>query len=116
MSGLRSFLSNLSPAQSMFLVCVGLGVVTAALIGSVGTGGGPNVGFAFFAFITWVSLGLFFGGIAWIVDTLSLWRSSLTRRSSVERDPALQFLRERYARGELDENQFESMFRRLKEV
>ncbi|OLD34609.1 MAG: hypothetical protein AUI50_05625 [Crenarchaeota archaeon 13_1_40CM_2_52_14] len=90
--------------------------MTATLIGSVNAGGGPNVGFAFYAFITWVSLGIFFGAIVWVVDTLSLWRSSLTRHSSVERDPALQALRERYARGELDENQFELMFRRLKEV
>jgi len=60
-------------------------------------------------------LGLVLGGIAWVVDSLSSWRSSLTRPTA-GRDPALQALRERYACGEIDENQFEAMLSRLKEV
>ena len=109
MSGLRSFLSNLSPAKATFLFCTTIGLVTAIMVG--GAGGLLN---GMFAFSVWIVLGLFFGGIAWVVDTLSLWKNSLTRRSAADRGPALQALRERYARGELDENQFESMLRHLK--
>ena len=116
MSGLRGFLSNLSPAQGMFLFCVSLGAVIAVLAGSFGAGSAPNLAFVILVFATWTGLGLFFGVIVWVADTLSLWRSSLTRRSADNRDPALQALRERYARGELDENQFEAMLKRLKEV
>jgi len=116
MSGLRSFLSNLSPFQGTFLFCVAMGIVTAVLGGLVGASGGPNVEFALIAFVTWTILGLFFGGIAWVVDTLSVWRRSLARRSAWDRDTALQALRERYAHGEINENQFESMLQNLKEV
>lgn len=111
MSGLRSFLSNLSPAKATVVFCTTLGLVTAIMVG--GTGGLLS---GIFAFSVWIVLGLFFGGVAWVVDTLSLWKNSLTRRSAAESDPALQVLRERYARGELDENQFESMLRYLKDV
>jgi hypothetical protein len=52
MSGLRSFLSNLSPFKAMFLFCVAMGVVTAVLGGLVGASGGPNIGFALIAFAT----------------------------------------------------------------
>src|SRR5713101_8723172 len=116
MSGLRTFLSNLSPFQGTFLFCVAMGVVTAVLGGLVGASDGPNIEFALIAFATWIILGLFFGGIAWVVDTLSLWRRSLSRGSAADRDPALQALRERYSRGELNENQFEAMLQHLKEV
>jgi putative membrane protein len=88
-----------------------VGVVIAIFVG--GATGVPN---GMFAFAVWIGLGLFFGGIVWIIDTLSLWRSSLTRGSSAGKDPAVQALRERYARGELDENQFEAMLRHLREV
>jgi uncharacterized membrane protein len=116
MSGLRSFLSNLSPFQGTFLFCVAMGVATAVFGGLVGASGGPNTEFALIAFATWTTLGLFFGGMAWVVDTLSLRRRSLARRSAADRDPALQVLRERYARGELNENQFEEMLQHLKDV
>jgi len=116
MSGLRSFLSNLSPFQGTFLFCVAMGLVTAVLGRSVGANGGANIEFALIALAMWIILGIFFGGIARIVDTLSLWRRSLARRSAADRDPALQSLREIYARGELNENQFEATLQHLKEV
>ncbi len=110
MSGVRSFLSNLSSAKATFLFCAAIGLVTAILVGA-GPGGLLN---GMLAFYVWIGLGLFFGGILWIVETVSLWKSSLTRRSTAEKDPALEVLRERYARGEIDEYRFESTQRRLK--
>jgi uncharacterized membrane protein len=115
MSGLRNYLSNLSPARGMFLFCVALGVAIAILGGSAGGMGGSNLVFVVYAISTWLVLGLVFGGIAWVIDTVSLWRNSLRKRLAADRDPALQALKERYARGEIDENQFESMRRHLKE-
>ena len=112
MSGVRSFLSNLSRAKATFLFCAVIGLVTSIFVGG-GPGGLLN---GIIAFSVWIVLGLFFGGIAWIVDTLSLWKSSLNRRSTADKDPALEALRERYAPGAIDENQFESMLQRLKEV
>lgn len=109
--GLRSFPFNLSPAKATFLFCTVIGLVTALLVGGAG-----SLLNGIFAFSVWIVLGLFFGCIAWVVDSLSLWKSSLTRPSMTHRDPAVQALRERYASGELDESQFESMLRRLKEV
>jgi uncharacterized membrane protein len=116
LSWLRSFLSNLSTFKRTFLFFLAMGIVTAVLGGSVSVNGVPNIEFAVYGFATWVILGVFIGGISWIVDTLSLWRRSLARRSAADRDPALQALRERYARGELNENQFETMVQHLKEV
>jgi uncharacterized membrane protein len=112
MSGVRNFLSNLSSAKATFLFCAAIGLVTGIHVGG-GPGGLLN---GMFAFYVWIVLGLFFGGIAWIVETVSLWKSSLTRRSTADKDPALEALRRRYARGEIDENLFESMLHRLKEV
>jgi uncharacterized membrane protein len=115
MSGLRGSLYNLSPAEVTFLFCVAMGVLTAS-VGSVGGNRSPGPLLVVYAVATWIVLGIIFGGLAWFVDTLSLWRTSLTLPSTVERDPALEALRERYARGEIDENQFETMLRHLKEV
>jgi len=115
MSGLRHFLYNLSPAEATFLFCVAMGVLTAS-VGSVGGSRSPDPFQVVYALATWIVLGIIFGGIAWVVDTLSLYRSSLLGRSAPDTDSALQALKERYARGEIDENQFETMFRRLKEV
>ena len=115
MSELRSFLFNPSPAEATLLFCTAMGVVTA-LVGSVGGSRGPDPLLIVSAVAIWIILGIIFGGVAWFVDTLSLWRTSLTVPSTVERDPALEALRERYARGEIDENQFETMLRRLREV
>lgn len=116
MSWLTNFLSSLSPAKSTFLFCTALGVSTAVMIGLVGGPGGSNLVYLLIAFATWIVLGLLFGGIAWVIDTLSIWRTSLTMLSSDERDPAVDALRDRYARGEIDENQFDKMLRRLNEV
>jgi len=89
--------------------------LVTAFSGLVGASSRPNLDFALLAFGGWMILGLVLGGIAWVVDSLSSWRSSLTRPTA-GRDPALQALRERYACGEIDENQFEAMLSRLKEV
>jgi uncharacterized membrane protein len=116
LSWLGSFLSNLSTFKRTFLFFLAMGMLTALLGGSVGVNGAPNIEFAVYGFATWVIIGVFIGGIGWVVDTLSLWRRSLARRSGADRYPALQALRERYARGELSENQFETMLQHLKEV
>ena len=62
----------------------------------------------------------FFGGLGWLIllgITGSLGGLAVTVHSlffcRLERDPALAVLRERYARGEIDEGQVESMLRRL---
>lgn len=96
------------------LVCGLLGALTA-LVGGLSPGpDGTNLLFGLEAFAIWLILGVFLGGIAWAASTLSLWRRSLTRRSVVERDPAVEALRERFARGEIDQNQFDSMLLRLR--
>ncbi len=107
-------LSSLSGPWSVFLACTMIGAVVAAIGVSA-----PNTGidgeiFAIFMFGIWLCLGLLFGGIVWILSTVSMWRQSLAARSLDQRDPALELLRERYARGELDEAQFEAMLNRLK--
>jgi len=87
-----------------------LGVVS----GLIGAGAGPNPGFGLFFFATWTVIGLVHGGIAWLVEALASWRKPFARLAA-GRDAAIEALRERFARGEIDESQFDSMFRRLKD-
>ncbi len=100
---LRHFPIILSPALVVFLSFISIGGVVAITWGTDVYAGG------------FIILGFVFGGLAWIVDTYFSLRWS-TRQRLVGRDPAVEVLRERYARGELDENQFEERLRRLKEV
>ena len=116
MSGVRQFLSNLGPASSVFLAFAVIGGGTA-LVGGLDPGANDsNLLLGLFAFLVWVLIGLFFGGITWTVNTVRHWRRGLTTRMASERDPAVEVLRERYARGEIDQDQFESTLHRLKET
>ena len=100
----------------MSLFVCGLIGALVALVGGLSPGpNGTNLLFGLEAFAIWIVLGLFLGGIAWAVNTLSLWRRSLTKRLVPERDPAVEALRERYARGEIDQDQFDSMLHRLRQ-
>ncbi len=101
---LRHFPISLSPALVVFLSFISIGGVLAI------TGEAEVLPGVF------IILGLILGGLAWIVDALFSLRWSLTRQRLVDRDPAVEALRERYARGELDENQFEERLRHLKEA
>ena len=91
MSSIREVLGNLDPIPSVWLVWL------VILVGA------------------W-----YFGGLGWLIllgITGSLGGLAVTIHSlffcRIERDPALAVVRERYARGEIDEDQVESMLRRL---
>lgn len=77
---LKNASTSLSPVLVVFLSMIGIGGVLA-MVG--------DTGFSVF----FVVLGLFFGGVAWIANTVFSWRSLLGRDRS-ERDPALEILRE----------------------
>ena len=94
MSDLRESLRNLDPVPSVWLVW--------ALI---------LVGAWFFGGLKWlILLGITgsLGGLALTVHALFFLRP--------ERDPAVEALRERYARGEIANDEFESVLRRLEET
>ncbi|MFW5918745.1 MAG: SHOCT domain-containing protein [Halanaeroarchaeum sp.] len=80
--------------------------------GMMGGGGyGAMPGFGFFGFL-WPLL--FFGGILYLVYAVA-GNGSSTGGGLGRSDSAMETLRERYARGELTEEEFEQRRRRLEE-
>ena len=118
MSGVIDFLNRLNrlgPFSMSLFVCGLIGALVA-LVGALSPGpDGTHLLFGLEALAIWIILGVFFGGIAWAVSTLSMWRRSLGKRVVPERDSAVEALRERYARGEIDRDQFDSTLQRLRQ-
>ena len=94
-------------------VCGLIGALVAVVGGLSPGPNGTNLIFGLEAFAIWIIIGIFLGALAWAVSTLSMWRRSLSKRSVLDRDPAVEALRERFARGEIGQDQFESMLSRL---